>query len=135
MKKTVLILMCGIFCTLSGEIFFSAKDARGTTNQATKKLYAEVLSSEKGKAAYKGLSQFFNNNIAEITSKGYYDQLVITIHNSRELGIKSLMQPLDRMEQNIIREVLIKELEAKGYKVTKNEFWDNLDSFNITVSW
>lgn len=137
MKKTIFILTAiGFLSTVSAEIIFNAKDARITTNQSTKKLTAEVLSSENGKKAYLGLTKIFNDNIARIASEGFYDTFSIKFMNE-ELGdqISPLLKPLTRKEQDVIRTVIINELVAKGFKITKNQFWDNPDDFNIAVSW
>lgn len=136
MKKIVLtLIMIGSLSIASAEIIFNAKDARSVTNQSTKKLTAEVLSSENGKKAYIGLTKIFNDNIARISSEGFYDTFSITIYNSEKQNVESLMKPLTKIQQGIIRDVIIKELESKGFKVTKNQFWDNPDSFNISVTW
>lgn len=136
MKKIVLALTAvGFLSSVSAEIIFNAKDARIATNQSTKKLSAEVLSSENGKKAYSGLTKVFNDNIARIAAEGFYDTFSITIHNQKQFGITTLMNPLSKMQQDVIREIIIKELESKGFKVTKNDFWDNPNNFNIAVSW
>jgi len=34
-----------------------------------------------------------------------------------------------------MRSLIIRELINKGYSVKYNQFWDNVGSFNITVTW
>ena len=113
-----------------------AKDARTITNKETKKLVKQILASPKGKKAYNGLIRLFNKKISIVADEGYYDTMNIGWRGTNTTQeVKSLLKPLTRKEQDIIRSLIIKELERKGYKITYNEFWDNPARFNISVSW
>ena len=81
------------------------------------------------------LKPIFEKNIMKIAKEGFYDSFVITIYNSQEIGIDKLMKKLSRKEQDILRQKVIEDLKKKGYKVTLNQYWDNPDKINISVSW
>ena len=112
-----------------------AQTNRKTTDEMTKKEYKRVIGSDAGKRAYTKLMEIFNKNISRIASEGYNDTFVITYMNDTELGISSAFTGLNRLEQNYIRNKIIYDLEKKGYIVKYNEYWDNPNSFNISVSW
>ncbi len=135
MKKIILLLLISGFCMANAASLVKAKDARIITNKETKKLVKQILTSPKGKKAYNGLIRFFNKKISIVAAGGYYDTMVISFMSDNAKEVEPLLKPLTRKEQDIIRSLIIKELERKGYKITYNKFWDNPASFNISVSW
>ena len=112
-----------------------AVNSRKQTDEATAKEYERVLSSEAGKKAYTKLMNIFNTNIATIASQGYNDTFIVTFLNDRALGIPEAFSGLNRLEQNYVRDKVIFDLEQKGYIVKRNEYWNNPESINISVSW
>lgn len=112
-----------------------AEKSRQQTDEATAKEYERVLSSEAGKKSYTKLMEIFNTNIATIASQGYNDTFVVTFLNNRALGIPEAFSGLNQLEQNYVRDKVIFDLEQKGYIVKRNEYWNNPESINISVSW
>lgn len=108
---------------------------RKLTEEATAKEYQRILSSDTGKKAYTKLIDIFNTNISRIASQGYYDTFIVTFLNERKLGISEAFSGLNQFEQNYVRNKVIFDLEKKGYVVKHNEYWDNPESINISVSW
>ena len=136
MKKIIIIALAGCFIGLSAASIISAKNIKAVSVKATKKLENDVLKSKDGRKAYDGLIKFFNKNISRIASVGFYNSFSITFMNkSLANQIEPLLKPLSRQHQDIIRSIVVKELQKKGYKVTYNKYWDNPEDFNIAVSW
>jgi len=133
-KKILIVMLIGVCSILAADSIISAKDAKSVTASSTKVLYKKLLSSTNGKTAYNGLKILFNKKISKIASGGYYNSYVITYMNEPK-RIKELLKPLSKINQDAIRGLIIKDLQAAGYTITYNKFWNNPDSFNITVSW
>ncbi|MEN4054094.1 hypothetical protein [Sulfurimonas sp. NWX79] len=134
MKKYLLIVLISSLCIANAASLVKAKDARAITNKETRKLEKKLLTSPNGKKAYNGLIRFFNKKISTIASGGYYDSLTITFMNAPK-EIATLLKPLNRQEQDMMRSLIIKKLQQNGYKITYNKFWDNPGNFNISISW
>ena len=112
-----------------------AQENRKKTDEVTKKEFTRVLGSPAGKQAYVKLMEIFNSNISRIAQEGYNDTFVVWYMNERELGIPKAFAGLSRLEQNYVRDKVIYDLEKKGYTVKHNEYWNNPESINISVSW
>ena len=112
-----------------------AQTNRKKTDEMTKKEFQRVLGSPTGKQAYTKLMEIFNGNISRIAQAGYNDTFVVWYMNDRELGIPKAFAGLNRLEQNYVRDKVIYDLEKKGYTVKHNEYWNNPESINISVSW
>ncbi len=135
MKKYLLIVLISSLCIVNATSLVKAKDARAITNKETRKLEKKLLASPNGKKAYNGLIRFFNKKISTIASGGYYDSLAINFMSTSSKEIATLLKPLNRQEQDMMRSLVIKKLQKNGYKITYNKFWDNPGNFNISVSW
>ena len=137
MKKIIFSTIIGSFLIVNTAIAAlpSAKESRNITNKATAKATKALLTSAKGKEVYNSLRKIFEKNISSIANKGFYDTFTITIYNSDKLGVEKLMKKLSKKDQGIMRKKIIKELEAKGYKITYNQYWDNSGKFGISTSW
>lgn len=112
-----------------------AQANRKTTDEMTKKEFQRVLGSDAGKHAYTKLMEIFNSNISRIAAQGYNDTFMVTYMNDRQIGIPEAFAGLNRLEQNYVRDKVIYDLEKKGYTVKYNEYWNNPESINISVSW
>lgn len=112
-----------------------AQANRKKTDEMTKKEFQRVLGSPAGKQAYTKLMEIFNSNISRIAAEGYNDTFVVWYMNDREMGIPKAFSGLNRLEQNYVRDKVIYELEKKGYTIKHNEYWNNPESINISVSW
>ena len=112
-----------------------AQANRKKTDEMTKKEFKRVLGSPSGKQAYSKLMEIFNSNISRIAAEGYNDTFMITYMNDRQIGIPAAFTGLNRLEQNYVRDKVIYDLEKKGYTVQHNEYWNNPESINISVSW
>jgi len=134
MIKIILILLTLNLSVLSADSLVTAKDARSITNTVTIKLKKKLLNSSNGKKAYNGLIKLFNKKISVVASKGYYNSISITFMNAPD-KIRKLLRPLTRIEQDLIRSLIIEKLKKSGYIIKHNQFWDNPNSINITVIW
>ena len=134
-KKIGMLLLSSVVTVSLMAGIPSAKKARTITNKATQQAYSKLMSSKKGKEVYNGIMKLFEKNIMKIAKEGFYDSFVITIYNSDKIGIEKLMKKLSRKEQDMLRQKVIEDLKKKGYKVTLNQYWDNPDNINISVSW
>lgn len=112
-----------------------AQENRKKTDEMTKKEFQRVLGSPAGKQAYTKLMEIFNRNVSRIAAEGYNDTFVVWYMNDREIGIPKAFAGLNRLEQNYVRDKVIYDLENKGYTVKHNEYWNNPESINISVSW
>ena len=136
MRKSILLLIAFSFYGVSAFAELpSATYVKKISTEATKKAYKELLSSKKGKEVYKNLMSIFEKNIMKVANEGFYDTLNITIFNSGKLGIKKEMKKLSKKEQDLMRQLIIHELQKKGYKIGYHQYWDNPGEFAIKVSW
>lgn len=108
---------------------------RKKTDEMTEKEFQRILGSPIGKQAYTKIMEIFNRNISLIADQGYYDTFSINYMNSHQLGIREAFTGLNQLEQNYVRDKVIYDLEKKGYTVKNNEYWNNPESINISVSW
>ncbi|MCJ8326627.1 MAG: hypothetical protein MJK08_05945 [Campylobacterales bacterium] len=113
----------------------SAKEMRKTTEKATKAAYGKLLKSKNGKEVYSGIMKIFEKNISKIAKGGFYNMFTITIYNSDKIGHGKLLKKLSKKDQAIMREKIVNDLKDKGYKITLNQYWNNPDKLNISISW
>ena len=135
MNKTIVGLSLIFLMTNSLMAMPSAKEMRKTTDKATTSAYSKLLKSKNGKEAYSGIMKIFENNISRIAKGGFYDTFTITIYNSDKIGHGKLLAKLSKKDQAIMRQKIINDLKDKGYKITLNQYWDNPDKLNISISW
>ena len=131
--SAVLIVSC-LVTNLMAELP-EAQKVRSITNQVTLQKYEKLMSNKKTKKVYDDIMHIFEKYIMKIAKKGFYATFSINIFNQNKIGITKLMKKLSKQEQDMMRQKIIKDLEAKGYKVTLNKFWNNPDAINISVSW
>ncbi len=131
MLKTLLIISF-VFMGLQGAKLVSAKEMRKATMNSTAKLEKKILSSEYGRIAYNGIIKLFNKEISKVATTGYYNEYTPSPRNQK---INNLLSPLSQFEQDVIRSLIIKQLEKNKYQITYNRFWDNPERFTISISW
>ena len=129
-----ILIVMGFFNLTIASNLILAKDMKKITKSATKKLEKSLLNSKQGKAAYNGIIALFNKKISTIATNGFYDTFTMT-YMGKYPKIEEYLSPLSKMEQNLMRSIIIKKLIRSGYKITYNKFWDNPGHLYISVSW
>jgi hypothetical protein len=136
-KMQIIIILITILVTQSfSAVLIGASDSRAVTDKTTKEVVSKFITSTHGQKAYNEMVNLLNEEISKIVSGGFYDTLKITYTNIElDKKIEAIMLPLNHQEQDILRQKLINDLMSKGYKVTYNQFWDNPNCFNVSISW